>query len=159
MYPPHICDEKWVIIYFDKHGTDPPTDRRTDTPSYRDARTHLKRIFFISFRTSSYLKIHERVHTGFSVKCDYCDFRANTQAHVNTHMKKHLGMMHKCRYCDYACTQKCKLKVRKFPLRRFDVHIYCVYVFMHVCICLFLIFTYIPFPLLPFFLTFFLSFC
>ena len=30
-------------------------------------------------RVRSYLKIHERVHTGFTVKCDYCDFESTTQ--------------------------------------------------------------------------------
>ena len=40
--------EKWRFTSILKNGlpTDRPTDRRTDKPSYRDAWTHLKSVFF-----------------------------------------------------------------------------------------------------------------
>ena len=43
--PDNIQEEKPSILNFENNWlrTDEPTDRRTDRPSYRDARTHLKR--------------------------------------------------------------------------------------------------------------------
>ena len=35
-------DDGWLVSGLDEWVTDRPTNRRTDTPSYRDARTHLK---------------------------------------------------------------------------------------------------------------------
>ena len=52
--PDDIHEEKPLFLQFKKNAlptdrptdgrTDRPTDRRTDRPSYRDARTHLKKI-------------------------------------------------------------------------------------------------------------------
>ena len=47
--PDNIQEEKPSILNFENNWlrTDGPTDQRTDRPSYRDARTHLKKVVLV----------------------------------------------------------------------------------------------------------------
>ena len=52
--------------------TDRPTDGRTDMPGYRDARTHLKRVWGTSKVVWQGLSIRERRYGPFGAEAESC---------------------------------------------------------------------------------------
>ena len=56
------------------------------------------------FSTSwpSYLKNHNRNHTGKQLKCEKCDYSTNWPHDLRNHNRKHSGEKYKCGKCDYS---------------------------------------------------------
>ena len=58
----------------------------------------------------SYLKNHNRNHTGKKLKCEKCDYSTNWPQDLRNHNRKHSGEKYKCGKCDYSTCYRSHLK-------------------------------------------------